>query len=288
MALCRYSGVTPRMLEALIRRFQTVESILQADGQQIMEIEGMTPKVAEAVALTPEKLDEANRYVTSLYQREISLATRFEETYPELLFELNDPPSILYFRGKLPDPSRKAVTLVGTVKASNDGIEMTSRLAREFTAAGVQLISSLKGGIDAAAHLACITAGGNSFAVVDSGIDHIPQREGIPLAIDIIKSGGVIGEYAPDKEPDDATMTQSNRLLSGMTQAVVVTEMYKDSVRTLDLLRSCNEIGKLVFFMIDPDRGAFSDETALAAAVDFGAIPLEGYEKVGDIINSLV
>lgn len=288
LALCRFSGTTPRMFEALLSRFKTVENILLAERDEILEIEGMTAEAARRIAATPERLDEAGRYARGLGQREILLVTRLEEIFPQLLFELHDPPSILYFRGRLPDPNQKSITLTGTRNATAEGIEMTSRLAREFTAAGVQVISSLKGGIDAAAHLACATAGGTSFAVIDCGIDHIPQKEGIPLAIDIIRAGGVISEYAPDREADDATLPQSNRLLAGLTQAVVVTEVYKESVRTLDLLKSCNEIGKLVFLMIDPQHGAFSDETALAAAMDYGAIPIEGYDRIGDIIKSLV
>ncbi len=288
LALSRYSGVSPRMFEALLRRFKTVESILLAEKEEILEIEGMTAKAAGRIAKAPQRLAEAGKFATSLNQREIELVTRLEEGFPELLLELNDPPSILYLRGRLPDPGRKTITLAGTRNASSEGIEMTSRLTRELTAAGVQVISSLKGGIDAAAHLACIAAGGASFALMDCGVDHLPQTEGIPLAIDIINSGGVISEYAPDTEADDTTLPQTNRLLAGMTQAVVVTEVYQDSTRTLDLLKSCNEIGKLVFFMIDPDHGAFSDESALANALDCGAIPIEGYEKIGDIVKSLV
>ena len=288
LALCRYSGVTPRMFEALLRQFHTVEGILQAEEHEIAAIEGMSAKAARQVSDSSKKLDDARQYATDLGHREISMVNRFEQHFPELLFELNDPPSILYFRGKLPDPTKKTITLIGTSKATGEGIEMTSRLAREFVSGGVQVVSSLRGGIDAAAHLACSTAGGASYAVVDCGLDHIPQTEGIPLAIDIIKSGGVIGEFAPDVKADAATVLQTNRLLSSLGQAVVVTEVYKDSMRTLDLLKSCHEMGKLVFFMIDPEHGAFSDEIALAKAMEHGAIPLEGYERVGDIINALV
>jgi len=288
LALCRYSGVTPRMFEALLCRFKTVKSILLAEKEEILEIDGMTSKVAGRIAKSPEHLDEAGRYATSLNQREIAMVNRFEDVYPKLLFELNDPPLLLYLRGRLPEVDRKTVTLAGTRAASSEGIEMTSRLAREFAASGVQVVSSLKGGIDTAAHLAGIAAGGATFAVIDGGVDHISQAEGVPLAIDIIRSGGVVGEFPPDTEPDEATMRQTNRLMAGISQAVVITEVYGSSTRTLDLLKSCNETGKLVFFMIDPDHGALSDESALGQAMNCGAISIEGYERTGDIIKSLV
>ncbi|MCP4685671.1 MAG: DNA-processing protein DprA [bacterium] len=288
MALCRFGGVTPRMFEVLLRHFKTVPNILLAETVEIQEIEGITPEVAEKIAAAPETLQEADLYISGLAQREIALVSRLDPNFPELLFELNDPPPMLYFRGRLPKPGQKTVSLIGTREASGEGIEMTSRLAREFAAAGVQIVSSLVGGIDSAAHLAGSTAGGDTFAVTDCGIDHISQAEGVPLAIDIIRTGGVVSEYPPDTEASDATMPQTNRILAGLAQAVVVTEVYGGSVRTLDLLKSCSEIGKMVFFMIDPERGAYSDEAALGQAMDSGAIPIEGYDRIGDIIKSLV
>jgi hypothetical protein len=68
----------------------------------------------------------------------------------------------------------------------------------------------------------------------------------------------------------------------------VVTEFYHTSRQTLDLLNFCQMIGKLAFLLVDPDKGAFADEESLTKALEYGVIPLEGYDKVHDIIRSLV
>ena len=69
---------------------------------------------------------------------------------------------------------------------------------------------------------------------------------------------------------------------------MVVTELYSDSGRTLDVLRACREIGKLAFVMIDPQYGALADKASLSEAAAFGAVLIEGLNKTGDIVRSLV
>ncbi len=275
-------------MDALLRRFRTLENIFLAEKEELAEIEGINKTTVDRIDAAAAHLPEAARIERSMNDREINLLSRFESLYPRLLFELNDPPSILYMRGKLPDADKRTIALVGTEKASSEGIEMTSRLAKQFSAQKIQMISSMVGGIDSAVHLAAKTAGGASFAVLNCGLDEIARTDDMPVAIDIVQNGGVISEYPPENKFVHVNLEQSNRLLVGLSQAVVVTEAYEDSGRILDLLRFCDEIGKLVFFMIDPEFGAFADELSLKQALDCGAVPITGYDGVQDIIKSLV
>ena len=190
--------------------------------------------------------------------------------------------------GRLPDKAKKSVALVGSSKATNEGIELTVKLTRSFAAAGVQVISSLDSGIGAAAHVGSKTAEGISFSVLESGIDQLDLTEAVPLAVDIVEHGGVISEYAPEEKFHEGNHVSANRLIVGLSQAVVVTQVYHDSKRTLDLLTCCGQIGKLAYVMIDPRHGALADEDSLSKAVSCGAIPMVGLDKVDDIIKSLV
>jgi DNA processing protein len=167
-------------------------------------------------------------------------------------------------------------------------MELTSELARRFATAGVQVISTFSKGIDSAAHLATRSADGASFSVLDSGFDNLAGSELMPLAIDIVQSGGMVSEYAPEEKMSGDNMAQANRLVVGLSQAVVVTELYHDSHRTLDLLKFCNQIGKLLFLMVNPEWGALADEPGLRHATEWGAIPIEGHDHIDDIINALV
>jgi DNA processing protein len=288
LALQRYGGVTPRLFEALLRRYRGLTEILELTRDDFLAIDGMTARMAGRLSTAAKHLGEAERLADSWIQREIAIVSRLDETYPGLLLELNDPPPLLFVRGHMPNMAARSVALVGDPEASAEGIAMTSRLAREFAVAGVQVVSSLAGGIDAAAHLAVIAAGGVPFAVSDCGFDHLPTGEHMPLAIDVARHGGVISEFCPDIAPDGDSMHQANRLLAGMAQGVVVTQMQKDSKRALDLLSFCNDVGKLAFVMIDPDQPSLISEDSLRRAVGYGAIPMDGYDKIKDIIRVLV
>ncbi|MEW5796018.1 MAG: DNA-processing protein DprA [Candidatus Zixiibacteriota bacterium] len=288
LALAHFCGVTPRLFEALLRRFRTLDAVFSADLGQLLEIEGLGRRQAEQLEHASEQLSHAEAMVRSLRDRDIRLVTRFDEAYGRLLFELHDPPSLLYLRGHSIDPDKRTIAVAGTRQASSEGLELTSRLVKELVRYEIQIVSSLLGGVDTAVHLAARSAGGRSFAVIDCGLDQIGQGEGIPVAIDILQTGGVISEYAPNVTAGTKTMTESNRLIVGLVQAVVVTEFYGDSTRTLDLLRACRDIGKLVFLLIDPRYGALSDAPGLRQAHEFGVIPITGFDKIDDVVKSLV
>jgi len=288
LALTQFCGVTPRLFEALLRRFGTIEAIFAADREAFLEVDGVKARQAQTLENAPKRLAAAEAMAKALAQREIKLLTRFDQNYSPLLLELHDPPPLLYLRGHAPDLSKRTISMAGTHSASVEGMALTSRLVKELVKRDIQIVSTLRGGIDSAVHLAAKSAGGVSFTVIDSGVDHLDTREAVPVAIDVMEKGGVISEYPPDMPPDSRNMAEANRLVVGLAQAVVVTEFYSTSERTLDLLRACHDIGKLAFIMIDPEQGAFSDEKALAQSHEDGVIPIEGFDRIDDIVKSLV
>jgi DNA processing protein len=288
LALCRFSGVQPRLFEALISHFGTLEDILLADTGTLIKVNGMTAEAATQIAGTSDHLKRAGEFYADLKGRNIEIKSRFDDEFPRRLFELNDPPVLLYVRGRTPDNARKIVAIAGAENATSEGIELTVKLARRFAGSGVQIIASLRKGIDAAAHLGAKAAASASFSILDAGFDHICPAEHIPLAIDIAQAGGVISEYPPDQVYMDETFKRSNRILAALAQAVVTTELYQESTRALDLLSCCNQIGKLTFLMIDPSHGILADEESLNVAVANGAIQMVGLDKVDDIVKALV
>lgn len=288
LALCRFSSVTPRLFVALIQHFGTLERVLRADSGQLMAIEGMTAAAANRISNAENKIDKAAKYLKKLTDRDITIATSYGEQYIHRLEELNNPPPLLYVRGNMPDQKKKTVALVGTEEATNEGIKLTIQLAHRFSKAGVQIVSSLNRGIDSAAHVGAGKSNNASFAVLESGFDNLHPPENSPLAIDIAQTGGVISEYAPETVFKPKNYILANRIIVGLSQAVVVTELNEDSSRILDLLACCAQVGKLCFLMIDPATGAHADQVSLGYTVKHGAIPIIGLDKVDDIIDSLV
>ena len=270
-----------------MRHFGDLQHVFDAAPAAFVAIEGVTPRLAERLQHAHERLAEAQSFERELAGRDIHAVTWFERSYPELLMELHDPPPLLYFRGRLPDPTRRTVAVVGSREVSAGGIEVTSQAVKTFVKEGVQIVSSLCGGADVAAHLAAKGNGGESYAVLDRGLDHVEPQTGIPVALDITQNGGIVFEYPPDQPPTDITWKAANRIIVGLSQAVVATATSARSERTVDVLKSCHEIGKLAFILVDPVE-APDDPRVIEQAVEYGAIPLDGHTQVADIIRSLV
>lgn len=288
LALLRFGSVTPRLFDVLLQHFGSPAKILGALTAALRRHSGVSAATADRIAAAAKRIGEAAEYVDGLNCRGIAVLTRLDDNYGHLLFELNDPPPLLYVRGTLPSAQEKSVTLVGSRNASADGIALTARLAQQFAQSNVQIISSLDGGNDAAAHLGAKRAGGRSFAVLETGLDDLDPQAQVPLAIDIAQTGGVISEFAPDSIRLPEAMEVSDRLLVGISQATVITELYQNSRREHDLLEFCNQIGKMAFVVVDESVGPLADKESLTHAAECGAIMLYGSQQVSDIARSLV
>ena len=288
LALVRFAGIDSRALDWLLKRFSTLYEIMNANSKELSEFSNISSEISERISAVDEKLEAAEKFYKELQARDIKVISRLDANYPDRLFELNDPPALFYLRGSLPENDRKTVAIVGASKATADGIALTSKLSAAFAKAGVQIVSSFGKGNDYAVHLGSKAAGGASFAVLDAGFDHINSETDMPVAIDLVRSGGVLSEYAPDVKFGKTNYKDSNRIIVGLSQAVVITEIYEDSKHAHDILKFFHQIGKLVFFSVECQNGALSDEKSLAKIAKHGAIPMVGLKKVDDIIASLV
>lgn len=286
--LCEFGNVTPRLFAHLLQRYGSIEAIIDATRESLAEIEGLDDEATDNIISVADRIIEAEAVEAGLAARDISLVSLFDEQYPIQLEELNDPPPLLYVRGRMPERSKKSVAVVGTHEASNEGMELTSQLVKRLVSADVQIISSLIGGIDFCAHLAAGNSHASSFALLEYGFDNLHGADLVTVGIDISKRGGIISEYPPDKDSEQSHMSATNRLIVGMVDAVVATELSDNSERSLDLLDCCDQIGKLTFVLIDPRTESTQGKAALKRALANGAIPLTSIDSVDDIVKSLV
>jgi DNA processing protein len=134
-------------------------------------------------------------------------------------------PKTLYFIGSLPTERAPVVAIVGTRKPTYYGKEVTFKLAYDLAKKGVIIVSGLAFGIDAAAHRGALAAGGITIAVMAGGLDSIYPASHRTLAEDILRSGGaLISEYPAGTAARDFQFLARNRIVSGLSDAVVVTE----------------------------------------------------------------
>ncbi len=145
-----------------------------------------------------------------------------EATYPTQFLDLTDPPPILWVQGDASLLTRPMVALVGARNASSLGGRMARALARDLGARGYVIVSGLARGIDTAAHKASLATG--TVAVMAGGVDVIYPSENTALATEIAKSGLRLSEMPMGTVPQARHFPRRNRLISGLAQAVVLTE----------------------------------------------------------------
>jgi DNA processing protein len=153
-----------------------------------------------------------------------SLIAHGEAGYPALLAEVPDAPPILWAMGDLSLLTRPMVAMVGARNASSLGVRMAKRLGSGLSEAGFTVVSGLARGIDAAAHEAALEGPGGTVAVMAGGIDVIYPTENTALARDIAARGCRVSEHPPGLEPQARHFPLRNRIVAGLSRAVIVAE----------------------------------------------------------------
>ena len=153
----------------------------------------------------------------------------FDERYPVLLACTQDAPPLLWTRGAAGLLAKPAVAVIGSRAASPYAIQVGRRLAAELAERGIVVVSGLARGVDSAAHLGCLEAGGETVAVLGSGLEHVYPAEHLGLSRRISSKGLLLSELAPNSPPRAEHFPLRNRIISGISLATVVVEASEKS-----------------------------------------------------------
>lgn len=186
---------------------------------------------ANVQALAGMLLDENTKHKAALeYEKILNSDVRMVSVdstgYPEKLKDIFDVPYILYYKGSLPDEGKKTASVVGARACSEYGRKMAKDISHTLAVNGVQIVSGFARGIDTAAHTGCLSAeDGRTFAVFGSGINYCYPPENRFTYDEIIeRGGGIISEYPPDMKPSPGFFPMRNRIISGLSDVVLVIE----------------------------------------------------------------
>jgi DNA processing protein len=186
------------------------------------------PELLEAVSgeeIDDAALDRFVEQVLDLRSDGVSLVTVLDDEYPTNLRLVYNRPPFLFARGDLRPEDDRALAVVGTRSASEEGREQAARLARDLVDHGVTVLSGLALGIDAAAHDATLAAGGRTVAVMGAGIQRVYPAENRELAARIVDAGGaLVSQFWPDAPPTRYSFPMRNVVMSGMAVGTVVVE----------------------------------------------------------------
>lgn len=229
LALHLVKGIGTSRLRGLFHYFdgdmaaawQAPESQLEKAGLDAEAIQNLKQRRSNLnVKGTYERLHELGIYIITLDQA----------LFPKLLQEIPDPPVLLYCRGTLLPEDSRALAIVGTRRATTYGRDSAYNLAAALAEQQITIVSGLANGIDSAAHLGALDAGGRCIGVLGNGIDFIYPRESQKIADRILSGqGAIISEYPPKTPPTSNHFPVRNRLISGLALGTLVVEASEKS-----------------------------------------------------------
>jgi len=212
----------------------------------------------------------------------INKISPLKHKYLQIIDTIAKSPEKLYFMGNLPEKRQPTVAIVGSRKPTTYGKEVTYRLAYDLAKRGVVIVSGMALGVDGIAHRATLDAGGVTLAVLANSVDIIYPATHKNLAKDIITGGGaIISEYEPTTEARDFQFLERNRIVSGLSDAVIVTEAAVRS-GTLSTVMHALEQGREVFVV--PGNITSPLSAGCNNLIKQGAHPITCAEDVLEII----
>jgi DNA processing protein len=234
--------------------------------------------------VTAELMDRYLDLIRGLDGRGISLVTVLDDGYPENLRHVFNRPPFLFTRGELTKADERAIAVVGTRSASEDGLKQARRLAQQLVHQGFTVVSGLARGIDSAAHAGALDTGGRTIAVFGTGIHRIYPPEHRDLARRILTRGAHVSQFWPDAPPAKFTFPMRNAVTSGMALGTVVVEAHGRSGARLQA-RICLEHGKRLFLarslvLHEPWAQSYAEHPATTV--------IDSVDDVLDVVTTMV
>lgn len=222
LALNRIPGIGPKITQKLLARWPDLALLFQLPKKELIQA-GLPEKLADALTqfnLSAIEADLAWEQSNTNHH----LLTWEHPSYPALLREIHDPPIALYAAGDLSCLQAKTLAVVGTRSPSITGREIARFFAYELALQHITIVSGLALGIDGEAHHGCLEAHGQTIAVLGTGINRIYPYRHRDLAKKIQEKGLIISEFALDSAPTAGHFPRRNRIISGLSLAILVVE----------------------------------------------------------------
>jgi DNA processing protein len=215
-------GIGAVRFKALLDGFGTAEAAWNASPEALLEA-GLSRKIVESFQRVHKGVS-----LEQIWERIQSLGVNVliwdDEGYPRHLKEIDQPPPVLYIRGSLLPEDEWAVAIVGTRRVTSYGRQVAEEVATALAHNGVTIVSGLARGVDSIAHQAAVNAGGRTLAVLGNGIDLVYPPENRRLASQIVEQGALVSDYALGTPPDGLNFPPRNRIISGLSLAVIIVE----------------------------------------------------------------
>jgi DNA processing protein len=275
-------GVGDVMVLRLVRVWRSPEIVLNASRDELVQA-GCSPQLADAIRRGPDSSAQRNieSQLNAIERKRVEVRNLLASNYPMRLKMVADPPPLLYITGTLTEEDELAMAIVGARRATASGRAMTEELSHDLAEAGMTVVSGLARGIDAAAHRGALAAQGRTIAVLGCGIDQTYPPEHERLRKQIEERGAIVSETPMGEPPRSHHFPRRNRIISGLSLGVIVTEAAINS-GSLITARFAAEQGREVFAV----PGFVKEDTSRGtnALLKEGAALIERAQDVIDTI----
>lgn len=248
-ALSMVEGVGPNLILRIVDHFPDASALLGASIQDISRVRDQRLQLAMARARESLEmhLKRAREEIAKHLEKGIIPISIQSPSYPSLLRLIKDPPPILWVRGNIGVlQTGNTIAVIGTRKPTRKGFQTGYRVAFRFAQFGYTIVSGLAEGIDTAAHIGALDAGGVTVAVFGTPLDQVYPRQNRRLAERIVESGGtLISEYAIGTRPHRSFFVKRDRIQSGLSLAVIPVQTDVTG-GTMHTVRFAREQGRLV------------------------------------------
>ena len=220
-------GVGTATFNYLLKHFKTLKKFWEADNEAIKKLK-VDAKTRDSILAFRQSVDP-KVYLETVYERGIKVVSLLDRDYPANLRSISDAPAVLYYKGSLVPEDDLALAVVGARFATAYGRQVTEKLVSELVMSGLVVVSGLARGIDSFAHRAALEAGGRTIAVLGNGVDLVYPPENKGLADQIVKNGALVSEFPLGFPSVPSNFPARNRIIAGLSLAVLVTEAAIDS-----------------------------------------------------------
>ena len=223
LGLVGIKGLGPSRIRTLINVFGRASAVKTVSLQRLQSVPGIDHEIARRIKEAP--MDEFIHRQYELMDRfRVTMIPFWDHAYPGLLKKIYDPPVMLFCRGDKRVLKNDMFAVVGTRKPTAYGRNITEKLTSELMSRGFQIVSGLASGVDTIAHQTVLRHRGITVGVLGSGLDWIYPAANRRLALDILHNGALLSEYPMGTHPDPANFPRRNRIVSGLSRGVLVTE----------------------------------------------------------------
>ena len=226
--LASVEGLGPVKKFALLNKFETAKRIYNATEKEILKVDGMSDKIVQNMqkAKDAKLLEKYEKYIL---KNDIKIINISDDNYPAKLKNIYAPPITIFAKGDISLLSSKAIAIVGSREPSKYGIYVAEKFSKELSKEGIAIVSGLAKGIDTFAHVGALSSFGKTIAVLGSGIDVVYPKENAKYYREISEKGLIISEYIVGTAPESKNFPQRNRIISGLSDGVLVVEARKNS-----------------------------------------------------------